>query len=42
LPGLRAQMQRPTLDGGVLCHPLFAAMGLTGPAFQGIVAVHQG
>ena len=42
LPGLRAQMQRPTLDAGVL-YPLFAAMGLDyGPAFQGIVAVHQG
>jgi hypothetical protein len=42
LGALRAQMQRPVLDGGVM-YPLFSAMGLQyGPSFQGIVAVHQG
>jgi acyl transferase domain-containing protein/enoyl-CoA hydratase/carnithine racemase/acyl carrier protein len=41
LDGLRTQMQRPALDGGVL-YPLFATLGLQyGPAFQGIVTVHQ-
>jgi acyl transferase domain-containing protein/enoyl-CoA hydratase/carnithine racemase len=41
LAGLRTRLQRPTLEGGAL-YETFATMGLQyGPAFQGIVAVHQ-
>jgi acyl transferase domain-containing protein/enoyl-CoA hydratase/carnithine racemase len=42
LDRLRTRMSRGSLDGAML-YPLFATMGLNyGPAFRGIVAIHQG
>ncbi len=39
---LRTQMSRGSLEGAVL-YPTFATMGLNyGPAFRGLVAIHQG